>query len=110
MNVNVKSSDAACQVAADASWTVLQLKEAIAKEIGVPASGQKLTVGGKIMKDAKTLADYPAAGSQAVSLVVAGGAAPVKAAASDPSKSGERKQVEGMVNDLISMIKKNKEV
>eukprot|EP01059_Diplonema_ambulator_P006495 TRINITY_DN16182_c0_g1_i2.p1 TRINITY_DN16182_c0_g1~~TRINITY_DN16182_c0_g1_i2.p1 ORF type:complete len:332 (+),score=124.93 TRINITY_DN16182_c0_g1_i2:44-1039(+) len=105
MNIQVKTPDSTIAVSAEASWTCAQLKEAIAKQIGVDASAQKLTVGGKIMKDAKTLAEYPAAGTQAVSLVITGGAAPAKTT----EKSSERQQIDGVVQEFITIIKQNKE-
>eukprot|EP01061_Rhynchopus_euleeides_P026590 TRINITY_DN43375_c0_g1_i1.p1 TRINITY_DN43375_c0_g1~~TRINITY_DN43375_c0_g1_i1.p1 ORF type:complete len:332 (+),score=160.40 TRINITY_DN43375_c0_g1_i1:42-1037(+) len=106
MNIQVKSSDATTAVSAESSWTVLQLKGAIEKQLKVAATAQKLTVGGKIMKNDKLLSDYPAAAQQAVSLVVSGGAAP---AASTANKSEDRKQVDGLVMEVIGIIKQNKE-
>ena len=109
MNIQIKSNDANTTIAADASWKVSQLKEAIEKDLKVPVAAQKLTVGGKIMKNDKTLADYSAAATQAVNLMVAAGT--VKAApAGDSNKSEDRKQIDGLVSEMISIIKQNKEV
>eukprot|EP01064_Diplonema_japonicum_P000089 TRINITY_DN1005_c1_g1_i1.p1 TRINITY_DN1005_c1_g1~~TRINITY_DN1005_c1_g1_i1.p1 ORF type:complete len:336 (+),score=100.14 TRINITY_DN1005_c1_g1_i1:51-1058(+) len=109
MNINVKTPDATISVEAQPSWSCAQLKEAISKQIGVPTSSQKLTVGGKIMKDAKKLEDYPAAGTQAVSLVVTGGNASRGSSATESKGSSERQQIDGIVQEFIQIIKANKE-
>ena len=105
--VQVKQGDSVVTVDAEEGWSIPEFKKAIEAKTGVAASDQKLTVGGKVMKEAKNLSDFPAASKQAVNLISSG--APAKAAAKD-GEGGKREQVDQIFSYIIKMVEENKQV
>ncbi|AGO10327.1 AaceriABL129Wp [[Ashbya] aceris (nom. inval.)] len=87
INIQVKSGQNRWEVSVEASGSVGELKQEIAKVSEIPAENQRLIYSGKILKDDQTVESYKIADGHAIHLVRSGGgkAAPAASAAGGES-------------------------
>ena len=105
--IQVKHGESTLTINAEEGWSIPELKRAIEAETKVPVGEQKLTVGGRVMKEAKNLADFPAASKQHVNLISSA------AQAKSPAKAGDgdkREQIDQIFSYIIKMVEENKQV
>ncbi|KAJ9456311.1 hypothetical protein DIPPA_12465 [Diplonema papillatum] len=109
MQIQVKTPDGqVVAIDAEDSMTCGELKAALAKKTCVAPEAQKLTVGGKIMKEDKTVGDFPAAATQVVSLVIS---CPGTGHPQSPARSkASREQLEAFFDWAVEWFKSTEPV
>lgn len=70
ISITIKSSgDTKYEVSIEESQTVLELKQAVAEQAGVPADRQRLIYSGKVLKDGETVGSYKVQSGHTIHLV-----------------------------------------